>query len=135
MELMTRYFDNLQSKIQIENAKLVEGLNSKIEAENSQLFPIIKNNKKLSEGLSNKLRKEGENLTAELTNKLAGEVRNLRGDMGKIRTDTATEILSVSNCIDNACESLEAKINGLIRETEKRLDRVNEEIRAKTKVL
>jgi hypothetical protein len=89
----------------------------------------------LSEELSNKLRKEGDNLRAELTNKLAGEVKILRDDMGKIRADTATEILSVGNCIDNAYESLEVKINGHIGETEKRLDRVNEEIRAKPKIL
>jgi hypothetical protein len=55
----------------------------------------------------------------------------MREDIGKIRTDTATEILSLSNCIDNTCENLEGKINGHIGETEKRLDRINEEIRAK----
>lgn len=125
METMMRSVNNLQSKIQSENAKLVEGLNSKIE----------NNNKRLSEELRNTLRKEGEIWRAELTNKLAGEVKILRDDISKLRADTATEILSVSNCIDNACESLEGKINGHIGKAEKRLDRVDEEIRAKTKVL
>jgi predicted phage gp36 major capsid-like protein len=65
------------------------------------LVLLIENNNKKSEELSNKLSKEGENLRAELTNKLSGEVKVLRDDMGKIRADTATEISSVSNCIDN----------------------------------
>jgi hypothetical protein len=34
MEMMTRGFDNLQSRIQSENSKLVEDVNSKIESEN-----------------------------------------------------------------------------------------------------
>jgi hypothetical protein len=98
------------------------------------VLPIENNNKNLSEELSRKLRKKGDNLREELTSKLAGEVKKLCGDMGKLRADTDDEILSVNN-IDKTCEKLEGQLNGHIGETEKCLDRINEEMRTSTKVL
>jgi hypothetical protein len=41
----------------------------------------------------------------------------------------------MSSCLDNTCENLESKINSHVGEIDKRLDRTNEEIKAKTKLL
>jgi len=55
--------------------------------------------------------------------------------MDKLRSDTAIEILSVSNSMEDVCEKLDDPLTGNIEETDKRIDRITEELKAKTKLL
>jgi hypothetical protein len=55
--------------------------------------------------------------------------------MDTLRSDTAIEILSVSNSMEGVCEKLDDRITGHIEETDRRIDRITEELKAKTKVL
>jgi len=55
--------------------------------------------------------------------------------MDKLRSDTAIEILSVSNSMEGVCEKLDDRLTGHIEETDKRMDRITEELKAKTNVL
>jgi hypothetical protein len=136
MEMMTKGFKDMQSCIKSENAKLVEKINSKLESGISRMALLIESNYiKLSEELNGNLRKEGEKWKGEMNKKVEGEVTLLRDEMIQIRADTATEILGMSNCLDNTGENLESKINSHVGEIDKQLGGVNEEVCAKTKVL
>jgi ribose 1,5-bisphosphokinase PhnN len=55
--------------------------------------------------------------------------------MDKLRSDTAIEILSVSNSMEVVCEKLDNRLTGHIEETDRRIHRITEELKAKTKVL
>jgi hypothetical protein len=111
-------------------------LNAKIHAENSKLVEQIEsNNKRLSEKLTKQFREENEKLRAELSSKLKGEVIKFQEAMNKLRPDTATEILSVSNGMEGVCEKPDDRLTGHIEETTRRIDSVTEELNAKTKVL
>jgi len=55
--------------------------------------------------------------------------------MDKLCSDTAIEILSVSNSMEGVCEKLDDWLTGHIEETDRRIDRITEELTAKTKVL
>jgi hypothetical protein len=136
MEMMTKSLNDMQSRIQSDNAKLVKDINDKIESESSRLISLIEShNRRLSEELNGKLSKEGERLKGEINHKVEGEVKSIRDEMLQIRADTATEILSMDDSLNNTCESLDGKVNSHRTETEKQLGRVNEELCAKTKVL
>jgi len=136
MESVKEGFDNLRSEIHSNNTKLAENLNAKIQAENSRLVEQIEiNNKRLSETLTKQFREENEKLRAELSNKLEGEVTKFQKAMDKLRSDTAIEILSVSNSMEVVCEKLDDRLTGHIEETDRRVDRISEELKAKTKIL
>ena len=136
MESVREGFDNLKSEIHSNNTKLEENLNAKIQAENSRLVEQIEsNNRRLSETLTKQFREENEKLRAELSSKLEREVTKFQKSMDKLRSDTAIEILSVSNSMEGVCEKLDDRLTGHIEETDKRMDRITEELKAKTKVL
>jgi hypothetical protein len=135
-KLVEKSFNKLQSKIRSDIAKLVENLNAKIEAENSRLVEQIEsNNKRLSETLTKQFSMENEKLRAEFSIKLEGKVMKFQKDRDKLRSDTAIEILSVSNIMEGVCEKLDDRLTGHIEETDRCIDRVTEELKAKTKVL
>jgi hypothetical protein len=113
---------------------LAEKLNAKIQAENSRLVEHIESNKILSETLTKQFREENEKLRAELSSKLEGEVTKFQKAMDELRSDTAIEILSVSNSMEGVCEKLDDRLTGHIEEPDRRIDRVTE-LKAKTKVL
>ena len=83
----------------------------------------------------NSLREENEKLRAELSRKLEGEVTKFQKAMDKLRSDIAIEILSVSNSMEGVCEKPDDRLTGHIEETDRRMDRITEELKAKTKVL
>jgi ferritin-like metal-binding protein YciE len=93
------------------------------------------NNKRLSDTLTKQFREENEKLRAELSSTLEGEVTKFQKVMDKLRSDTATEILSVSNSMEGVCQKLDSRFTGHIEETDRRIDRVTEELKVKTKVL
>jgi len=95
---------------------------------------IESDNKRLSETLTKQFTKENEKLMAELSSKLEREVTKFQKAMGKLRSGTAIEILSVSNCMEGVCEKLDTRLTGHIEETARRMDRITEELKAKTKV-
>ena len=100
-------FDNLKSEIHSNNTKLAENLNAKIQAENAQMVEQTEiNNKRLSETLTKQFRDENEKLKAELSSKLEAEVTISQKAMDKLRSDTAIEILSVSNSMEGVCEKI-----------------------------
>ena len=55
--------------------------------------------------------------------------------MDKLRSDTAIEILSVSNSMEGVCEKLDDRLTGHTEETDGRIEWITEELKAKTKVL
>jgi len=85
--------------------------------------------------LTKQFREENEKLRAYLSNKLEREVTKFQEAMEKLRSDTAIEILSVCNRTECGCEKLGDRLTGNIGETDKRIDRITEELKAKTKVL
>jgi hypothetical protein len=104
MESVREGFDDLKSEIHSDNIKLAENLNDKIQAENSRLVEQIEsNNKRLSETLTKQFREENDKLRAELSSKLEREVTKFQKAMDKLRSDTAIEILSVSNSVEGVC--------------------------------
>jgi exonuclease VII large subunit len=136
VETVMKSFDNMQSKIHSDISKLIEHVNAKIEAENSRLVEQLEsNNKRLSETLTNQFREENEKLSAELSSKLEGELTKFQKDMDKLRSDTAIEILSVSKSMEGVCDKLDDRLTGHIEETDRRMNRVTEELKSKTKVL
>ena len=136
MESVTEGFDNLRLEVHSDNTKFTENLNAKIQAQNSRLVEQIENNnKRLSETLTKQFREESEKFRAELSSKLEGEVKTFQKAMDKLYSDTAIEILSVSNSMDGVCEKLDDRLTGHIEETGRRVDRITEELKAKTKVL
>jgi len=70
-----------------------------------------------------------------LSSKLEGEVTKFKKAVDKLRSDTAIEILSVSNSMEGVCEKLDDRLTGHVEETDRHLDRITEELKAKTKVL
>ena len=136
MESVKEGFNTLKAEMHSNNTKLAETLNAKIQAENSRLVEQIEcNNNRLSETLTKQFREEIEKLRAELSSKLEGEVGKVQKAMDKLRSDTAIEILSVSNSMEGACEKLDERLNGHIEETDRRMDRITEEVKAKRRVL
>jgi hypothetical protein len=93
------------------------------------------NNKRLSETFTKQFRRENEKLRAELSGKFEGEVTKFQKAMDKLRSDTAIEILSVSNSMEGVCEKLDNRLTGHTEETDRRTDRITDELKAKTKVL
>ena len=73
-------------------------------------------------------------MRAEFSSKIEGEVTKFQKAMDKQRSDTAIEILSASN-IWKVCEKLDDRLTGHIEETDRHMDRITEERKAKTKVL
>ena len=70
-----------------------------------------------------------------MSSKLEGEVTKFKKAVDKLRSDTAIEILSVSNSMEGVCEKLDDRLTGHVEETDRHLDRITEELKAKTKVL
>jgi hypothetical protein len=54
--------------------------------------------------LTKQFREENEKLRAELSSKLEGEATKFQKAMDKLRSDTAIEILNVSNSMEGVCE-------------------------------
>jgi hypothetical protein len=80
--------------------------------------------------------------------KLEGEVIKFQEALNKLCSDTAIEILSVSNSMEGCvcvcvharacvcvCEKLDDRLTGHIEEIDRCIDRFTEELNAKTKVL
>jgi hypothetical protein len=67
--------------------------------------------------------------------KLGGEVTKFQKALDKLRSDTVIEMLSVSNSVECVCQKLDDWLTGHSEETDKRIDRITEELKAKTKVL
>jgi len=136
MESVREDFDNLKSEIHSNNTKLEENLNAKMQAENSRLVEQIESNdRRLSETLTNQFREENEKLRADLSSKLEREITTFQKAMDKLRSDSAIEILSVTNSMEGVCEKLDDRLTGYIEETDKHIDRITEKLKAKTKVL
>jgi hypothetical protein len=74
---------------------------------------------------------ENEKLRAEFSSTLEGEVTKFQKDMDKLRSDTAIEILSVSNIMEGVCEKLDGRLTGHIEETDRLIDRVTGEQKLK----
>jgi hypothetical protein len=55
--------------------------------------------------------------------------------MNKLFSDTVIEIQSVSNSMEGVCEKLDDRLTGHIEKTGRRMNRVTEELDAKTKLL
>ena len=53
-----------------------------------------------------------------MSSKLEGEVTKFHKAMDKLRSDTATEIISVSNSMEAVCEKLDDRLTGHIEETD-----------------
>jgi guanylate kinase len=70
-----------------------------------------------------------------LSSKLDGELTKFQKARDKLRSDTVIEILIVSNSMEGVCEKLDDRLTGHIEETDKRLDRITEELKATTKIL
>jgi uncharacterized protein (UPF0210 family) len=85
--------------------------------------------------LTKHFREENEKLRAEMSSKLEGEVAKFQKAMDKLRSDSAIEILSVSNSMEGVCDKLDDRLIGHIEETDRRIDRITEELKVKTKVL
>jgi hypothetical protein len=108
MESVREGFDNLKSKIHSNNTKLAENFNAKIQAENFRLVKQTEsNNKRLSETLTKQFKEENEKTRAELSSKLEWDVTKFQKAMDKLHSDTAIEILSVSNSMEGVCEKLD----------------------------
>jgi SMC interacting uncharacterized protein involved in chromosome segregation len=136
MESVREGFDTLKSEIHNNNSKLEENLNTKIQGEVSKLVKQIEsNNIRLSETLTKQFREENEKARVEASGKLEGEMTKVQKTMEKMRSETAIEILSVSHSIESVREKLDERLTGHIEEADKRLDRITEEIKAKTRVL
>jgi hypothetical protein len=122
-------FDNLKSEFHSNKTKLAENLNAKIQAEIFRFVEQVEsNNKRLSETLTKQFREENEKFRAELSSKLEWEVTKFQKAMDKLRSDTAIEILSVSNSTEGVCEKLDDRLTAHIEETDKRLDIITEYI-------
>jgi hypothetical protein len=87
-------------------------------------------NKKLSKDLTRQIREENAKLREEFTSKLETEVRN-----DKLWKDTHIEIVSLNQNVEIVCEGLNDKLTGHITETDQQIDRVTQEINAKTRIL
>jgi hypothetical protein len=136
MESVREGFDTLKSEIQNNNSKLEENLNTKIQGEVSKLVKLIEsNNIRLSETLTKQFREENEKVRVEVAGKLEGEVTKFQKTMEKMRSETAIEISSVSHNMESVCEKLDERLTGHIEKADKRLDRITEECKAKTRVL
>ena len=136
MESVREDFDNLKSEIHSNNTKLEENLNAKMQAENSRLVEQIESNdRRLSETLTNQFREENEKLRADLSSKLEREITTFQKAMDKLRSDSAIEILSVTNSMEGVCEKLDDRLTGYIEETDKHIDRITEKLKAKTNIL
>jgi hemerythrin len=85
--------------------------------------------------LTKQFRQENEKLRAEFSSKLDGKVTKFQKAMDKLRSDTGIEILSVSNSMECVCEELDDWLTGHIEVTDRRIDRITEELKSKTKVL
>jgi ElaB/YqjD/DUF883 family membrane-anchored ribosome-binding protein len=85
--------------------------------------------------LTKQFREENEKLRAKFSSKLEWKVTKFQKTMDKLRSDTAIEMLSVSNSMEGVCEKLDDRLTGRIEETDRRIDRISEELEAKTKVL
>jgi hypothetical protein len=55
--------------------------------------------------------------------------------MDKLRSVTAIEILSVSNSMEGLCEKLDNRLTGHFEETDKRMNKITEEIKTKKNIL
>jgi len=66
--------------------------------------------------LTKEFREENEKLRAEFSSKLEGKVSKFQKAMDKQCSDTAIEILSVSNSMEGVCEKLEDQLTGHIEE-------------------
>jgi hypothetical protein len=121
MESVIEGFENFQTKIHNDNRRLVEQIES--------------NNVRLSLTLTKQFREENEKLRTELSSKLEREVTKFQKDMDKLHSNTAIELLSVSSSMEGVCEKLDDRLTGHIEETDRRINRVTEELNAKTKVL
>ena len=69
-----------------------------------------------------------------MKSKLEGEVTKFQKAMDKLRSDTAIEILSVSNSTEVVCEILDDRLTGHIEETDRCMDRITEEPKNKTNI-
>jgi hypothetical protein len=78
---------------------------------------------------------ENGKLRAELSRKLEGEVTKFQKATDKLHSDTDFEILSVSYRTESVCEKLDDRLTGHIEKTYRRMDRITEEVKTKTKVL
>ena len=133
-------FETLNSKIQVQNEKLTEALNNKIQAEISLLANDITNkfesaNKALSNNLIKQVREENERLKAELSENLRSEVQQLKGDLTKLRKDAESEIEVVRTLTEKECGRIDEKITNHIVESKRQMDRMSQEVNAKTHVL
>ena len=72
---------------------------------------------------------------AVLSSKFEREVTKFQKAMDKQRSVTAILILSVSNSMEGLCEKLDNRITGHFEETDRRMNRITEELKSKTKVL
>jgi hypothetical protein len=66
--------------------------------------------------LTKQFREENEKLRAEFSSTLEGKVTKLKKAMDKLCSDTAIEILSVSNSMEDVCEKLDDWLTGHIQE-------------------
>ena len=126
----------MRSEIHCDNTKLAETLNAKIQADNPCLIEEIEcENKRFSEALRKHSREENEKLRTELSRMLEGKVTKFQIAMDKLHSNTDIEILSVSYRTESVCEKLDDRLTGHIEETYRRMDRITEEVKTKTKVL
>jgi hypothetical protein len=70
-----------------------------------------------------------------LSSKLEAEVTKFQEAMDKLRNDTTIEIGCVSHGMESVCEKLGERLSGHIEETDKRIDRINQELKVRTKGL
>ena len=85
--------------------------------------------------MTKEFREENEKLRAELSSKVEGEITKFQKAMDKVRSDSVIEIQSVSNSTGGVCEKLDNLLTGHIEETDRRINRISEELKAKRKVL
>ena len=85
--------------------------------------------------MTKQFREANEKLRPEFSSKLEGKVTKFQKTMDKLCSDTAIEILSVSNSMEGVCEKLDDWLTGHIEEMDRCIERITEELKAKTKVL
>jgi predicted Holliday junction resolvase-like endonuclease len=107
-----------------------------IKTEMSKLAEHVEStNKKLSEDLTRQIREENAKLKEEFARKLEAEVRKFENDMDKLRKDTGIEIVSLNQNVETVRAGVSEQLTGHFTETDQRIDRVTQEVNAKTTIL
>jgi hypothetical protein len=89
-------------------------------------------NEALSNNLIKQFREENERLEGELSGNLRSEVKQLKQDLTKLRKDAESEIEIVRTITEKECGRIDEKITNHIVGSKRLMDRMSQEMNAKT---